>query len=89
MAIQSAVRCVETVPVKADEATAIREDSAGRMDAAACIQALELELALAPFAVPVHRDKARARFWKRARLAMMFSGLAILIGGLAGTLTSL
>ena len=89
MATQSAVRCVEAVPVKSGEATAVREDSAGRMDAVASIQALERELAEAPIASPVQVHKARERLFKRAGLVVMASGLAILVGGLAGTLSSL
>ena len=86
MAIQSAVRCVETGPVEAGAVTSVRTETA-HMDAIATFQALEQELARAPIGV-VHKRDARTRFIRRACMALVCSGIAILIGGLMGTLSN-
>jgi hypothetical protein len=85
MAIQSAVRCVEANPAESGAVTAVRADVA-HMDALATFQALERELTASPIAVTY---RGRSRFLKRAGLALVCSGLAVLIGGLLGTLSSL
>ena len=87
MAIQSAVRCVETNPARPGEATAVRLDTAPRMDAIACIEALELELNHTPIGT-IQKGMAGARLLRRTGVALVCTGLAVLIGGLAGTLGS-
>jgi hypothetical protein len=91
MAIQSAVRCVERDPAQAG-AVAVRlegalPEDAGRRGAAARLSALELALSQAPFGA-VQKGMSGARLLRRAGLALACTGLAVLIGGLAGTLSS-
>ena len=94
MATQSAVRCVENSPVQSGAATAVRQngtmasEEARRLGAAACLSALELELKAAPIGA-VQKGMAGTRLLRRAGLALACTGLAVLIGGLAGTLSSL
>lgn len=83
MATQSAVRCVKTV--SAGAVLPARRESARRMDAAACFQALELELSKAPIGT-VQKGMAGVRLLKRAGIALVCSGLAVLIGSVAGML---
>ena len=93
MAIQSTVRCVPGNPAALpDSVTSVRVDTAlldaGRMDAIATFQALERALGEKPIGI-VQRGGSYGRFMRRAGIALVCSGLAILIGGLAGTLGSL
>ena len=92
MAIQSTVRCVQGSSARPGAVTSVRVDAAhfdaGRMDAVATFQVLEKALSDSPIGV-IRKGGSYARFLKRAGIALVCSGIAILIGGLAGTLNSL
>jgi hypothetical protein len=93
MAIQSAVRCVPGNSAQlSDAVTSVRVDAAhldaGRMDAVATFQVLERALSDAPIGAS-RKSGAYGRFLKRAGIALVCSGVAMLIGTLAGTLGTL